>query len=145
MDVYVYEEKPTNFNAQLQVAACYLTVKGKILLLQRALHKSEPGKWGVPAGKLEPGETPEQAAQRELFEETGITAPQLLSLGALYIRKPTIDYIYHLFQIIIDQPQVRLSDENQNYLWASLEELAHLPLMTAAPQAIQTYLQRGVL
>lgn len=40
--------------------------------------------WEVPAGKLEYGEDPEQAAIRELKEETGATAGEFASLGELY-------------------------------------------------------------
>jgi ADP-ribose pyrophosphatase len=38
----------------------------------------------IPAGKLEPGEKPEACARRELSEETGCRAGQLIELGAMY-------------------------------------------------------------
>ena len=38
----------------------------------------------APAGKLDKGESPEKCAARELSEETGITAKELISLGEMY-------------------------------------------------------------
>ncbi len=47
----------------------------RILLLRNARHRS----WGYPKGHLEPGETHETAARRELGEETGIEAIEPIS------------------------------------------------------------------
>ena len=58
MFVEVYETKPIGFKASVEVAACYLEVEGRLLLLECAAKKQEAGRWGVPAGKLEKGETP---------------------------------------------------------------------------------------
>lgn len=53
---------------------------GKVLLAQRA--KPPAGIWAFPGGHVEPGESTEAAARRELLEETGMTAEfsQLLGL-----------------------------------------------------------------
>ncbi len=45
--------------------------------------------WELPAGKLEPGEDPFDAARRELTEEVGVTADRWRSLGAFF---PTVGY-----------------------------------------------------
>lgn len=139
----VFEFKPLGFSPQVEVAACYLEKEGRILLLQLSHDKREAGKWGVPAGKLDKGETPHQAAIRELYEETGIQidpTSQIRALGSLYIRKLQTEFTYHLFHIQLDQiPEVRLSNEHLNYKWASDKDLTEMDLMAGATEALRYY------
>lgn len=139
----IYTIAPKGFIPQVQVAACYLEINHKLLLLQRAQGKIEPGKWGVPAGKLENNETAENAAKRELLEETGISFEndsQIKYINSLYIRKPEVDYIYHAFKIHLDLiPEVHLSNEHQNYLWATSKDMETLALMDGAKEVLQHY------
>jgi 8-oxo-dGTP diphosphatase len=58
----------------LQVVAAILEREGRILICQRTARQSHPLKWEFPGGKIEPGESPAQALERELHEELGITA-----------------------------------------------------------------------
>ena len=51
----------------------------------------------IPAGKLEPGEDPLEAAKRELAEETGLEAGRWTSLGALYATPGYCTERLHLF------------------------------------------------
>lgn len=143
----VYEKNPPGFNATVQVAGIYVTVHDRLLLMQRSLHKSEPGKWGVPAGKLEVGEQPVIAAQRELFEETGIRpgpGQSFTSLGTLFIRKPNLDYVYHLFGVCLDTvPELCLCDEHIAFMWVSREQTTSLPLMQGAKQALDLYYKKA--
>jgi 8-oxo-dGTP diphosphatase len=56
----------------LQVVAAIIEREGRILIGQRRPDQSHPLKWEFPGGKVEPGETPEQALRRELEEELAI-------------------------------------------------------------------------
>ena len=57
-----------------QVVAGIIVRGDEILCCQRTEHQALPLKWEFPGGKMEPGETPQQALHRELDEELGIDA-----------------------------------------------------------------------
>ncbi len=63
--------KNTIKSPQIGVGAVVFNVEGEVLLVKR---RNEPAKnmWTIPGGKLETGELLKQAAEREVFEETGI-------------------------------------------------------------------------
>jgi 8-oxo-dGTP diphosphatase len=54
---------------QINVVGAVLVRDGKILAAQRSQSMSLPGLWEFPGGKIEPGETPEEALAREMREE----------------------------------------------------------------------------
>ncbi len=56
----------------LVVACALLDTDGRILMCQRPDGKDHAGMWEFPGGKIEVGETPEQALRRELWEELAI-------------------------------------------------------------------------
>lgn len=58
----------------LVVAAALVDVDGRVLIGQRPPGKQMAGLWEFPGGKVEAGETPEDALTRELREELGIVA-----------------------------------------------------------------------
>lgn len=60
-------------NTLLVVAAALINDDNEVLLAQRPKGKRLAGKWEFPGGKVEAGESPEEALKRELHEELGIT------------------------------------------------------------------------
>ena len=56
----------------LVAAVALIDADGRVLLAQRPEGKALAGLWEFPGGKVDPGETPEQALIRELHEELGI-------------------------------------------------------------------------
>ncbi len=60
----------------MRVVGCFVEYDGKFLILKRNQTSPQPGKWGLPAGKVDKGETDLKAIQRELFEETGYQAKE---------------------------------------------------------------------
>lgn len=142
-DIQIFENRPDGFIAKVQVSGCFLEWEKTFLLLQRAMENPEGGKWAVPGGKLEVNEIPEKAAIRELFEETGISErdySRLQFLKTLYVKKPAIDFEYHMFRIFLEKlPKVVLSSEHQDYRWASAKEMEAMPLITGGSLTFEFY------
>lgn len=73
----------TSFDVSL-VDVCVMRGAGvslEVLLLRRAPGGRSPGSWEGVHGRIEPGETPLQAAQREFAEETSMTAKAWYNLS----------------------------------------------------------------
>ena len=66
------------------MAGVVTDVRGRVLLARRTQGRDLAGLWEFPGGKVDPGETPEEALARELREELGIEA----DIGASLIRVP---------------------------------------------------------
>lgn len=64
--------KPSNRKLLLVSACALVDVDNRILLAQRPEGKAMAGLWEFPGGKIEIGETPQEALIRELHEELGI-------------------------------------------------------------------------
>lgn len=74
-----------------------VTTDGEILVIRQ--FRPSLNKWLIelPAGTIEPGEAPRVCAQRELEEETGYRASQLIELGTVTPLAGFCDEIQHLF------------------------------------------------
>jgi ADP-ribose pyrophosphatase len=69
----------------------------RVLLIRQFRHAADGFIWEVPAGRLDPGEAPEQCARRELEEETGMRAAALERLTTIYTTPGFTDERIHLY------------------------------------------------
>lgn len=115
----LYLKKPSNFKPDLEAVGCLVVHKSKILLLKRPENNLYSNCWGFPSGKIEPGETSDEAARRELEEETGIRADILNFLGKAYLifSDPRLSFIYYVYRHDLNGSEisVELSDEHVGY------------------------------
>lgn len=77
------------------VGAVLTDESGRLLLIRRA---NDPGRglWSLPGGRVEPGETDEQAVVREVAEETGLTVEVGRLAGRVRIgRYEVADFVCH--------------------------------------------------
>ncbi|SDD67075.1 8-oxo-dGTP diphosphatase MutT [Ruegeria marina] len=113
-------------------AVALIDVDGRVLLAQRPEGKSMAGLWEFPGGKVEPGETPEQALIRELHEELGINtwASCLAPLTFASHSYPDFHLLMPLFACR-KWEGVPQSREGQALKWVRARDLREYPMPPA--------------
>lgn len=80
-------------------ASCVVPLRpdGTVVMIRQYRFAASGYIFEVPAGKLDPGETPETCARREVVEEVGLEAGRLHSLGFIHTTPGFTDEIIHLY------------------------------------------------
>lgn len=119
-------------NLVLVVAIALQDADGRYLLAQRPEGKSMAGLWEFPGGKIEPGESPEQALIREIFEELGveIEAKHLEPVTFTSFAYPSFHLLMPLYRCRYWKGEVQ-SREGQSFAWVDPQSLHDYP----APEA----------
>ena len=105
---------------------------GRVLIAQRPEGKSMAGLWEFPGGKIEGGETPEQALIRELYEELGIETWSSC-LAPLTFASHRYNEFHLLMPLFVCRKWdgVPKSKEGQSLKWVRVNKLKDFPMPAA--------------
>ncbi len=112
---------------------------GKILLVRRSIDDFLGGYYELPGGGVDDGETIEQAALREVKEETGLEPSKVITTfkGFDYTtnKKPKVRQINLLIET--KPGEVKLSSEHDKFLWAKEEGLNDIKITKSMVNCIK--------
>jgi ADP-ribose pyrophosphatase len=86
------------------VAALAVLADGRVVLVRQYRYAVDSFVWELPAGRRDPGETPEEGARRELEEEVGLRASTLEPLLVFWTTPGFCDEVMYLFRATGLQP-----------------------------------------
>ena len=84
-----------------------------VVLLHQYRYAAGGEVWEVPAGKLAPGEAPEECARRELEEEAGLRAREIRRLTGIFTTPGFTDEVIHLYLALGLQPGKMAHEESE--------------------------------
>lgn len=118
-----HAEVPTAFRA----AGCFCFSGELLLLIRRQRGKPFGLDWGIPTGKIEPGETPAACMLRELDEEVGIrvAADRLRPLARYLVddRGTVFEYLSFALELAPPPPLVLNRDEVRAAAWVPADRV----------------------
>jgi 8-oxo-dGTP diphosphatase len=127
----------------LRVASAVIKENDGILLLQRGgTSRHFRGSWQLPEGKIEVYESPNEALQREVYEELGVKVQKAKEVGRTLAhatvdsRNVIVERI--VFIVSLDASSLVISDEHDAFKWVTPTELTHLTLYPGTLDAINT-------
>jgi 8-oxo-dGTP diphosphatase len=126
----------------------YLAVKGiitrsdgKILVLKRSAHDDhKPNVWETPGGGMDTEESPQQALEREIKEETGLSVSIQEPFNVFAFKKDTGEFKVGItFICEYVDGEVSLSSEHSEYRWIEPHEFADLESVPSLHEEITNY------
>ena len=126
----------------LVAAVALVDIDGRVLVQRRPDHKSWPGWWEFPGGKVHDGETPEAAVVRELKEELGLDIAESCLAPFTFA-----SHAYDDFHLLMPLYLCRVwrgrptSLEDQALKWIRPLDLGRLPQLLPADVALVAMLR----
>ena len=129
---------------RIRVAAAVVWDGPLLLMTQRAEGGSLPLQWEFPGGKLESGETPEQAIVREVSEELGVNATPHETLRTVthdYSHGTRVEIVF--LRCTLDSHEFTLSDEVNDSRWQLPAEIEVAGVLEADRDFLRALGARG--
>lgn len=119
-------------NPIVTVGALLVNEDAQVLLgLRASWKKAWPDHWDSIGGRVEPGETLDEAMKREVREETGVTPTEFLWLECVAERRPQLygEAVHHVYAVTAwsGGPLENVCDEHAELKWFAPDELLTLP------------------
>lgn len=124
------------------VAGVIRDLRGRVLLARRTEGRELAGLWEFPGGKVEPGETPQQALMRELREELGLAVEvgeRVIDVQMPYPGKQLRLEVYRVERFTGTPKGL----EGQALAWAPLHKLADYPMPPADAPVVAELLRQA--
>jgi mutator protein MutT len=125
----------------LAVRAIITNESGKVLILKRSNTSQGDGKWCLPGGNIEYGQTANDAMVREVKQETSLNCSDirfLFFLESLPSEESELHYINFIYQCSVDG-KIKLNYESSDYEWINLSELPEYKIAFRNDEILKKY------
>lgn len=150
-DHYHRDDAPAINSIRPASAVAILNSRNELLML----HRRDNGKWTMPGGTLEFGESMAECALREVKEESGLEVEIKDIIGTYTDPDIRVEYsdgeVRQEFTIVyygaVNGYDVTLDEESNDYCWIALDKVLHLPLTDSQRRRLEDvieYLRSGV-
>lgn len=109
----------------------------QVLVALRPRHVDQGNLWEFPGGKVELGETVEEALIRELYEEVGITVINAKPLLTIEHQYPNKKVFLDVWQVLSYEGEPFTKEDQVQIKWVSLAELSQLAIPVANHPIVQ--------
>lgn len=107
------------------VAVAPVTPDGDLVMVRQYRHAGGVELLEIPAGRIDEGESPEDAALRELGEETGYGALELTKIAGFYLAVGFATEYMHLYEALVE-PDGDPHPDDDEYVQVELVPLSHI-------------------
>ena len=125
----------------MRVTAGILEENGRVLIARRRPGKHMGGKWEFPGGKIEPGESPEEALARELSEELAVRVRVGTQICRVFFEGGgvSLELLVYRIEAFEGVPELREHDEIR---WVLPEELSAYDLADSDRRVVKAIAER---